>query len=192
MTTGNADRIAAWFAGHADGEFVLAERGDAYTIDGSSDSIAPIIYTTKPSVLAVLIQRSIVHSVASIGRYGLPHKEDVIRLEQIARGRTLGFLGDADPVDLLIYTWLRERISLAYLGVNDHLLGLVGCPIDQSTTITLADSESLAIPLLIDACPDYRKLLGVKCARLLESRTKLELESVVSFGRANKVSLLST
>lgn len=63
-----------------------------------------------------------------IGRYGLPNQDDVHWLSALVGSRGLLFLGDMDPVDLMIFAWLRghlRRSHIEYLGVSDAFLSLL-------------------------------------------------------------------
>jgi len=192
MANGSTDGIARWFSDHADGEFLRAAVGDPYAIGRSDNETGRVLYTTKPTTLAHALRRhDLTTRVTTIGRYGLPNEQDVTTLLSFARGRPFAFLGDADPVDLLIFAWLRSYLPIKYLGINDLLVETIGVEIDDTTAIPLSNSELSSLPLLAVTCPDYRDLLGPKCAHLLDSGSKLEIEIIASSSCAGEKAFAS-
>jgi hypothetical protein len=192
MPSGSTDQIATWFSDHGDGEFVCAAVGDAYAIGGSENETGRVLYTTKPTTLAHVLRRhDLAMRVPTIGRYGLPNEQDVTKLLSFARGRPFAFLGDADPVDLLIFAWLRSHLPIEYVGINYSLIEMLGVEIDETTAIPLCESELSSMPLLAVTCPDYRDLLGPQVAQLLDSGSKLEIEILASSRRGDGKALAS-
>jgi len=175
------DRIAKWFAEHNDGEFARPARTHPYTVIVPAPSTRTVLYTTKPQcVLYPLARCDTTLPIAMVGRYGLPNEEDVAWLRGLAGDRVVCFLGDADPADLLVFTWLRSQMAVTYAGVNDSLMSKIGVRWTDGVSVPLADSESAALPLLAELCPNFRALLGAQCAGLLDRGRKLEVEGVTS------------
>jgi len=186
MTNGSTDQIARWFSDHDDGEFVRAALDDAFAIGGTENETGRVLYTTKPTTLAHVLRRhNLATRVTTIGRYGLPNEHDVTELLSFVRGRPFAFLGDADPPDLLVFAWLRSHLPITYLGINDTLVETLGIEVDDTIAIRLADSELSSMPLLAVTCPDYRGLLGPQITQLLDSGSKLEIESIASVSRGD-------
>lgn len=177
------ERIVKRFIEHDDGEFTRCEPGQLGSIREPTAGTRQVVYATKPSsCLRLLDQSNNGEAVAAAGCYGVPPNDGVAWLRAFAKDRTVFFLGDADPVDLLTFAWLRFQMPIIYLGINDSLVQSAGMTLENRFTIPLSDSEVLAMPLLAEVCPDYSELLGPQCSTLLESGRKLEVEAMVSFG----------
>lgn len=183
MTHTPIDKITAWFNDHDDGEFARPSRTHPFKVIGPTPSTQTILYTTKPQCILVPEDYETELATGLIGRYGLPNEDDVAWLRVLAENRVVCFVGDADPVDLLVFTWLRSRINAKYAGVSDLLLTNIGVSWNDRVTIPLSESESEALALLADLCPDFRLLLGPQSAALFDRGRKLELEAVTIFPR---------
>jgi hypothetical protein len=116
-----------------------------------------------------------------IGRYGLPTDEDIEGIASIVRDYSVFFLGDCDPFDLLVFAWLRERLSIRFLGTSDRVISATGVNVTERNTISLPEEEQLAMSLVCEVWPDFAQSLGPGCARILDDNRKLELEALVSF-----------
>jgi len=93
------------------------------------------------------------------------------------------FLGDMDPVDLMIFAWLRERMApkmIKHLGVSDAYLEQLGISVPESYAIAMKGSERQAVPVLENVFLDFRETIGPNSARLLDRGRKFEIEAVVS------------
>lgn len=180
MVTENSasEIIAAWFRQHEDGEFcVLPEEHSSLRI-GEYLTAPTTVYLTKPNQIERCQQAAIWPiQAAVIGRYGLPIAADIALLRE--SNQVVEFVGDADPVDLLVFAWLREHVSIRWLGVSDSLLHALGIEPWPRIQIRLAPSEQETIGQLARLCPDYRTLLGTKCTTLLEAGWKIELEGAL-------------
>jgi hypothetical protein len=138
------------------------------------------LYTTKPArVLHALEQTTGEAAIQVIGRLGLPNEDDVRWLKHLVGDREVLFLGDSDPADLLIFAWLRWQMPVKYGGVSDRLALALDVQIQDTPAIPFADSEREAVSLLGEVCPDYRELVGPKCAALLDQGRKIEVEAVI-------------
>ncbi len=185
MGNDSTKSIEAWFAAHNDdGEFVCGERTVPYSVIGPADSIGQVIFTTKPMILSTAIQSQDVNEeFGMVGRYGLPCKGDLRWICDLVGSRRLLFLGDMDPVDLMIFAWLRAILQarpVKYLGVSDDFLNsLQVCP-TESLVIASAPSEEKSLVLLEKVFPDFRETVGHKCAKILMRGQKIELEAIVS------------
>jgi hypothetical protein len=94
-----------------------------------------------------------------------------------------------DPPDLLIFAWLRASLSpqsVVHLGVNDALLAQLNANVPDNCTIPLSPAECDAIELVEQVLPDLHELVGPRCAGVLHSRRKLEIEAVISTLRSVK------
>jgi hypothetical protein len=177
-----ASEIESWFTTHDDGEFVRLPVTHAYSITVPPQGTRHLLYTTKPaSVLCALESGGNRPAVQVVGRCGLPNADDVIWLRGIAADRQLLFLGDADPVDLLIFAWLRSQIPVSYAGISDSLIQTLGSNITDDFAIALSDSERAALPLLVEVFPDYPTAIGSLCAARLNQGQKNEIEAVLNF-----------
>ena len=174
--------IAKWFADHSgDGEFMCEGRSLAYLVIGPSDRGAPIVYATKPSTVASAIgDRS---RISMIGRRGLPDATDVTWIHRVIGEFDVMFLGDMDPADLMIFSWLRTSLypkEVQYLGISDSYLDELKIVLPESFILRCSPSERKSLPVLNKALPDLKQLVGPKCADLIQQGRKIELEAVVS------------
>jgi hypothetical protein len=175
--------IDSWFAARQDdGEFVYERR--PFTVIGRTKPAAPIIYATKVSQsVRAIYDSGDCAEFGLIGGYGLPIAADLLWIRKIVANRRFYFLGDMDPVDLLVFAWLRESLRpqrVKHLGVNDQYLKDLKVRLPGSFTLKLSESEQESRKLLAVAFPRLRKTLGDHCADLLGQGRKIELEAVVS------------
>jgi hypothetical protein len=139
-----------------------------------------VLYTTKPAcVWHALEQTTGGALIQLVGRPGLPNEDEVPWLRRLAGDRHVLFLGDSDPADLLIFAWLRWQMPIKYGGVSDRLVLALDVQIQDTPAIPFADSEREAVSMLGEVCPDYRELVGPKCAALLDQGRKIEVEAVI-------------
>jgi hypothetical protein len=175
------DPIRKWFIDLDDGEF-LQPRGYPYVVVPPSPTSKFFLYTTKrDGILSKFALDPGIHSFGVIGRYGLPDEEDVEWLKSAAGGRQFLFVGDADPPDLLVFSWLRSRLNIAFRGLNDTLLQKCGVILNDRNTIRLSPTEAAAMQLARQQLPDLVELLGPNCTALLNAGRKIEVEALISF-----------
>lgn len=191
----DADKISAWFLSNdGDGEFTVCDRGMPYTVIGPTRKSSHVVIATKVATMVSAFQQSSIFlDVGLVARAGLPQEVDVAWVRDLIRGRRAVFLGDADPVDLLVFAWWRAQlpdISIAYVGINDSYLDISKVSLSESHTIPMSDSEVRAMQLCSEALPDLAQVVGQRCANLLSQGRKLEIEGVVS-ASGNTAALLS-
>ncbi|HWB11355.1 MAG TPA: hypothetical protein VG826_19150 [Pirellulales bacterium] len=187
--------IEQWFACRdGDGEFAQHKRTDAYVVVAPARSEASWLFTTKPAcVMGAIGEGTVRDRFAMIGGYGLPRDNDLSWISRLVGAGRLSFLGDLDPVDLLIYRWLRDQfvlLEMAYLGIGDVLLGISPFEATDLPRIPLSPSEQEALPLLEQCFPDLAGTIGIQSAELLRLGWKLELEAWVGGGAASLANLL--
>jgi hypothetical protein len=184
MNKGLAKTIQLWFAKHdGDGEFALGTRALPFSVIRPAGAAAPVLYTTKPSIVTPIIDREARPGFGMIGRYGLPGEADLRWIHKVIGRHPLLFLGDMDPVDLMVFAWLRAVLRprpVTYLGVNDDFLKALELPSTGSSSIPCAPSERASIALLKRVFPDLTEKVGHKCAEMLERGEKVELDVIVS------------
>jgi len=90
-------------------------------------------------------------------------------------------LGDAAPPDLLIFSWLRDRLPIQYVGLTDQLLLQCGVELRDNLTVQLAESEIAALPLVAQCLGDLPTHLGEWCSGLLFSGRQICVEALISF-----------
>lgn len=180
--TNVARQIEHWFAAHDDGEFTRFPRTAPYTL------VAPLtgerlIYTTKPRTIVEAISRlEPTPGMGLVGRSGLPGPDDVAWISRLAEGCPLGFLGDLDPPDLLVFAWLRAELGperIQFAGIRDELLSAASFAARSPERIALSASEVEALPLVDQLFPDLGALVGPRCEALLRGGEKVELEGLV-------------
>jgi hypothetical protein len=185
MGNDSAKLIEAWFAEHSeDGEFVCGAGRAPYSVIGPPSSVARMIFTTKPTIVSMAIEsRELPAQFGMVGRYGLPSDADVGWVCDVIGPRALLFLGDMDPVDLMVFAWLRARVHprrITYLGVSDDFIDALGISSTESLSAPCAPSEQKSLAFLTSVFPDFRETVGCKCARVLTQGQKVELDAVVS------------
>jgi hypothetical protein len=172
------DAIEAWFHSHDDGDFGIAPDGYDSVRVGNPMLAKTVIYTTKNACLSRVRSLSQLPSpMAVIGRYGLPTVDDLPFVFGSSPSRI--FIGDCDPPDILIFSWLREHLPIVWHGVNDNFLELHRTRFIEWIWIPMSVSEREAVSLLPELCPDYRKLIGDYCASVLEDGFKIEIEGAI-------------
>ena len=182
--------IRDWFATHEDGDFFIAPRSQSLSVAPPHTTADTVVYCTKQHCLSRLIPGAgDPPSFGAVLRCGLPSDADVGALASIVGKRRLLFLGDADPPDLLIFSWLRERIDIHYLGVSDELLRRCSVELSDHLSIPLSDTEAAAMPLVLKSGVDLQSQLGAWCSSWLTSGKKIELEALFNFARCTPTEL---
>ena len=166
------------------GELTNASSAIPYAVVFPPLHARSIVYTTKSSVAGSLfVSADDVVPIGIIARYGLPRVEDFEGIARVVRDFQVYFLGDCDPFDLLVFAWLRQYLSIHFLGTSDSVVAALGVDINEQIMIPLSDEEKLAMSLLRELWPDYAASIGPNCARMLDGNRKLELEALASFRR---------
>ena len=181
--------IRDWFEQHDgdDGDFCIVPRSYSFDVIPPAEATNTVLYSTKPHPIHKLL-----HALdeekprddlpfAAVLRRGLPSESEAAWLAATAGSCRLLFLGDADPADLLIYAWLRERLAIEYCGLSDALLQKFGAPFENCLTIEMKPSERDAMPLVSEHLGDLPAMLGPWCSSLLAAGRKIELEAQFSF-----------
>jgi hypothetical protein len=114
---------------------------------------------------------------------------DIPGIASIVRDYTIYFLGDCDPFDLLVFAWLRQHLSIRFLGTSDAVVSALGVDVNERITIPFPDEEQRAMSHVREVWPEFAQFVGPNCAALLNCNRKLELEALVSF-HTNRVSNL--
>lgn len=149
-----------------------------------------LLYCTKEG----LLQRWVIDGVfpasgIALSRYGLPTPQyvDEIRLHVVKYQLPLMFVGDLDPLDLTIFSILRQNVTARYLGIDDRWLDL--CEAHrrsgdalESAQLTMGPLEREHWSIAQQLLPDVQRLVGPKCFALLESGKKLEIEGACNTG----------
>ena len=182
-------RIEKWFAEHdGDGEFACAPANVPYSIVGPIRTTKCIVYTTKPLAAVPLLvdQQDPLRPIAVIGRYGVPRETDVSWIRGLADRRPMYFLGDMDPVDLLVFAWLRARMRpqpLKHLGINESFLSALAIRPTKMVSCCQSPAEIEAMSLVTEVLPDVDVIVGTKLKRWLQQGNKLEIDFLASRGR---------
>lgn len=185
MTHDVTQEIEAWFA-HVggDGEFVLSPRAAPFAVIGPANSAARMVYTTKPAAVSAAINMGDASGqLGMLGRYGLADAGQLDWLVGVVGFCDLLFLGDMDPVDLMIFARLRARLHprpIGHLGVSDAYLSKLRLSPAQCHSLPCNPSEAESLSILDDVLPDLAEVVGPACASLLLQRRKIELDAVVT------------
>ncbi len=176
--------IREWFTVHNDdGEFSFADWNASGVFVPPPYGAPKVVYSTKPFIAAHgLTERSQLQA-GIVGAYGLPSDSDMTRLRKIVVGKTLLFLGDMDPVDLLIFAALKSELqdcTVVHLGVCDTFLTSLQAHVPETYWLQLSPAEADSRRFLDDCFRDVRAVVGPICAEMLAKGMKLELEAVVS------------
>jgi hypothetical protein len=140
-----------------------------------------VIYTTKNAGFQLVAPEDAESRVGVICRYGLPREEDCPSIARLVGDCAVYFLGDCDPFDLLVFAWLRQHLSIRFLGTSDAVVSALGVDVNERITIPFPYEEQRAMSLLREVWPDFAESIGPNCARLLNAGRKLEIEALVSF-----------
>ncbi len=174
-----ADLIEAWFADHDDGEFVCGIASHPYSVLGQGNE-GCVIFTAKPHIVSRVIEESEAGGeLGMIGRCGLPSREDLGWISRVVGRRRLLFLGDMDPVDLMVFAWLRALLHpkpVTHIGVNDSFLEKREAPSIRIFSMPCAPSEQQSLGLLKKVLPDLGEIVGRNCASMLDQGIKIELD----------------
>jgi hypothetical protein len=178
------ETIGEWFEHHGDdGEFVRAGRAHPYSVIGPTARTSQVIFCTKPSVmLSSMRAKDLDGEFSMIGRYGLPGPDDCQWIAHITRSRTLTFVGDLDPVDWMVFLWLREglgRKRVTFGGISDRLLSNLKVRVRPVQMIEMATSERRALGVVNTLCPEVGRLIGARCSTVIGNGHKIELESIL-------------
>jgi hypothetical protein len=128
-----------------------------------------------------------------ITRFGLPREEDIAWLREFIGKRQLSFLGDLDPLDVMIFAWLRQRLApveVVHHGINDSLIAALDVVMPNGYRIQLNSTEAAAVAELDELIPDIHDVLGPVCFRVLNEGYKIELEAVMTAMGGTSVTLL--
>lgn len=181
MSTSVAELVDSIFRNHNGGEFNSGDVRGTYTVIGPSDLGRGYLFVTKPALVASTLK--VLPPCGMIGRYGLPSVSDAQWLRELVGVRKLVFLGDMDPVDLLIYLSLRERVhpvQLVCAGVSDALLSALAIRVPESFTLKFSAEEE---DVYLRHQPVFNSLaseIGEVCLAMLSARRKIELDAIVS------------
>ena len=182
MTSSSHDRVArieAWFHSYHDGKFTILSDDERFKYFGEVEQAETVAYFAKSHCRSCHeFTPEIVHPLAIVARYGPPRSDD-LTVPRAGSAKRL-FFGDADPVDLFIYAWLREHMPIDWYGVNDRFLHLDSTNHLSPYHIRLSESETAAVAILPDVISEYRELLGPYCSSLLDRGFKIELEGEIS------------
>ena len=181
--------IRGWFDSTNDENFNCLPESHPSFKSGDIASASAIVYITKPSCIPYLSMFSSegidLRCLPIIGRYGFPSDRDIVLLFDEIPKRTVYFVGDADPVDMMIFLYLQEVLpsSVLWFGVRDAIVkDMVG----EQFLIPLSESERLAIthfPQLEFQC---KELIGWNLANFFTAGKKLESEGFIHSQRAPK------
>jgi hypothetical protein len=177
-------QIRDWFARQkcGDGDFFVPTSSYPFAIIPPKANTDTFVYCTKQHcILRLVHELGRNPSFAAILRGGLPSDDDAKWLCSLVGSRRLLFLGDADPSDLLIFSWLREHLPIQYGGLMDQLLLQCGVELSDNLSIQLVESEMAALPLVTQCLGDLSSHLGPRCSGLLSSGRKIEVEALFSF-----------
>ena len=118
------DRITALFNDHdGDGEFTCPARTNPFQVVFPTPSAKTILYSTKPLCVLALEDCETVLATGLIGRYGLPTEDNFsFGYVHCTGDRVVYFLGDADPVDLLIFVLASFAVRREVRWYQRHAL----------------------------------------------------------------------
>ncbi len=177
-----AELIDAWFAKREDDGFVRGGTDVPYSVIGPSTEAERIIFTTKPMIVSLaLSDQEMLDQMGIIGRPGLPTRTDLDWISLMIGQRELLFLGDMDPVDLMVFAWLRATLPgkhVGFLGISDSLLKAASIPLTTTYFLSCAPSEQQSLAFLRKVLPELTKTVGSDCADMLQRGRKRELEGI--------------
>lgn len=177
--------IDHWFSGDfEDGDFIRADRCACYFVLAPLASSKVVYYFPKSSIAFAAAQK--VEGPIDFGiisHSGLPNEVDVDWLVTAIGNRQLLFIGDLDPADIMIFAWLRDRLSslrVTHLGINDLFLERVKVVVPRRYQIRMRSSEVTACVAITQTIPDLAQMLGPNCFQVLANGYKIEIEAIIS------------
>jgi hypothetical protein len=131
--------------------------------------------------------------VDAIVHYGMPSRRqcDVLRAHADATGMALRFVGDLDPLDLAVFRSIQAggapprgraapKVPVAYAGIDDEWLAICERRLGGRPLATVCfrqdATERKLLAQLVRGGVDLDALVGPRCAALLRSGLKLEIE----------------
>jgi len=149
-----------------------------------------LLYCTKNALLERWVLDDVFPATwIGIAKYGLPTPDSLEEVRLHASGYRLPvmFVGDLDPLDLTIFSIIRQSMPAHYLGIDDSWVALSDAhrrgrrPL-ASVCFKMTDLEREHWLIARQLLPDAERLVGPRCFALLESFVKLELEGAASLG----------
>jgi hypothetical protein len=177
----DSQQLRQRIAGVDGGELTDASSAHPYSVVFPPVGSQTVIYTTKHAGFQLLAPEDVEIRVGVIGRYGVPRDEEFSSIARIVGDYAVYFLGDCDPFDLLVFSWLRKHLSIRFLGTSDAVVSALGVDVNDRITIPFPHEESRAMSLVREVWPDFAESIGPNCARLLDGGRKLEMEALVSY-----------
>lgn len=176
-----ACEIRDYFERTDGGDFFVAGRNQPFSVLPPRSDTDTVLFFSKTTPYARLCQTlGDELRYAAVARGCLPFEEEVDWMRQFVGERRFLFLGDADPVDLLMFAWLQQRLPIEHAGLTDELLRATGTPFEDHLTIKLNQQEINALPLVERFLSDLTGLIGPWCAGLLSTGRKVEVEAMLS------------
>ena len=180
-------KIEEFFHEHeGDGEFSCWNRELPYVFvpPGKADGTKVLIYITKPSVVATLLSTNVLSDdIALIGRQGLPDSGVLAWIASTRRVRNVAFVGDIDPVDVLICCYLTiklsNRCSVVNVGAIDSIVKLASRTGQECPILVLSEGESESLVLLSQCLASLGDVVPPSAQRMMMSGRKIELEALV-------------
>jgi hypothetical protein len=161
-----------------------------------------LLYFTKSQPLSWLVtdwKEALPAKVEVIVHWGLvvDHQADRVRREASRCGRRIRFLGDLDPQDLATYLSLafgghrmrprKSAVPIVYAGINDAWLGAAESATKiqpqsflDTGSIEMTDAEKRYLRVVEQLAPQLETWVGPRCAALLRSGRKIEMEAVLN------------
>jgi hypothetical protein len=153
----------------------------------------PLLYFTKDYLVSKWLARENFAVPANVVvRQGVPSEQQCLMVRTIAKalGTRVAFVGDLDPLDLTIFAALRAGSStlrrntrtaapVFYAGIDDGWLAACerhATRGKRSMLIGMSDAEREHLAVLERSRVSVSEVAGPRCARLLASGWKLELE----------------
>ena len=195
-TGGDHDEITSFFLSCEEGDFVIHPRDVPYEFIGADRDGGRVLYSTKLNALLghlSAVSHPVPEQIAVVGRYGLPSPLDKEWMTRLFADRAMFFLGDLDPVDLLVYSWLRRWIApqLVLVGVSDELLDRLDIALEDVPSMACSREEIDSLPFVNKTLSDLEELIGPKCLRLLNGGRKVETEGFLQAVGTHRKDLIS-
>lgn len=181
-----AEKVHDFFDEHAgDGTFDLWYDCFPTTYVPYLPSMHGLLYVQKPSVLRRLVDGCAPPELTFglLSQVGLPTQRVVTMLESLTSLRFVSALVDLDPVGLMTFAWLREKLpekKVTLIGINTQMCEHIGVIPTYPLLIEFEPSEQKAFEMLSCNYPALLEEPGEICNQLFKQHKKLELESFLS------------
>lgn len=176
-----AARILQWVSTHQDEDVVINRRLVPYSVIIPRKHCSSIIYSTKPHVVMHYLPSILGTSGCGlVGRYGFPDVDECTWLLKLTGRGFMLYIGDLDPIDLLVFRLLRHFLKgrIRYVGIGDTAIGVINETSLKRCKQRCSNNESETFHEFIDVLLPLTSEVGQRSFGIINDGNKIELESI--------------